>query len=109
ALHQLGYFDGIDLHDDVFLQDSLNDFITLGKKTWRLVRNRISEIFRHDNPELRDNESQKEVVLFPIEEVEMQLPVIIGDYTDFYSSREHATNVGKLFRDPENEIGRAHV
>lgn len=104
ALHQLGYFDGIDLHDDVFLQDSLNDFITLGKKTWRLVRNRISEIFRHDNPELRDNESQKEVVLFPIEEVEMQLPVIIGDYTDFYSSREHATNVGKLFRDPENAL-----
>ncbi|HLT34305.1 MAG TPA: fumarylacetoacetase [Aquaticitalea sp.] len=104
ALHQLGYFAGIDLHDDVFLQDSLNDFITLGKTTWRLVRNRISEIFRHDNPELRDNESQKAAVLFPIDEVEMQLPVIIGDYTDFYSSLEHATNVGTMFRGKENAL-----
>ena len=104
ALQQLGYFDGIDLHDDVFLQDSLNDFITLGKKTWRHVRNRISDIFRHDNPALRDNPTQRDAVLFPMDEVEMQLPVIIGDYTDFYSSKEHATNVGKLFRDPENAL-----
>jgi fumarylacetoacetase len=34
----------------------------------------------------------------------MQLPVLIGDYTDFYSSKEHATNVGKMFRDPENAL-----
>ncbi|HEU4496034.1 MAG TPA: fumarylacetoacetase, partial [Flavobacterium sp.] len=55
-------------------------------------------------PVLRDNEKHRETVIFSIDEVEMQLPVLIGDYTDFYSSREHATNVGKMFRDPENAL-----
>lgn len=104
ALHQLGYFDGIPLTDDIFLQDTLNDFISDGKKTWRLVRNRISEIFDHANATLRDNEEHRQIVLFTMDEVEMQLPVQIGDYTDFYSSKEHATNIGKMFRDPENAL-----
>jgi fumarylacetoacetase len=46
----------------------------------------------------------RDIVIFNIDEVEMQLPVLIGDYTDFYSSKEHATNVGKMFRDPENAL-----
>lgn len=104
ALHQLGYFEGIPLTDDIFLQDTLNDFISDGKKTWRLVRNRIADIFDADNPNLRDNEAHKKVVLFRLDEIEMQLPVQIGDYTDFYSSKEHATNVGKMFRDPEHAL-----
>ncbi|PQB04049.1 fumarylacetoacetase [Aureitalea marina] len=104
ALHQLGYFQGIDLTDDIFLQDSLNDFIADGRKTWRLVRNRISEIFMKDNPWLRDNKAHRKQVLFSMEEIEMQLPVDVGDYTDFYASKEHATNVGSLFRDPENAL-----
>lgn len=104
ALHQLGYFDGIDLTDDVFLQDALNEFISAGKKTWRQVRNRIGEIFDAENPKLRDNKNHKEVVIFNMKDVEMQLPIYIGDYTDFYSSKEHATNVGKMFRDPENAL-----
>lgn len=104
ALQQLNYFEGIELTDDMFMQDTLNDFISDGKKTWRLVRNRIAELFDAKNPELRDNEQHKEVVIFNIEDVEMQLPVLIGDYTDFYSSREHATNVGKMFRDPDNAL-----
>ena len=104
ALHQLGYFEGIDLTDDIFLQDSLNDFIADGRKTWRLVRNRISDIFLDSNNNLQDNEEHKKVVLFTLDEIEMQLPVDIGDYTDFYASKEHATNVGSLFRDPENAL-----
>ncbi|MET7029391.1 fumarylacetoacetase [Sediminicola luteus] len=104
ALHQLGYFKDIPLTDDIFLQDTLNDFISDGKKTWRLVRNRISEIFDANNPELKNNEDHKKIVLFTMDEIEMQLPVQIGDYTDFYSSKEHATNVGKMFRDPENAL-----
>lgn len=104
ALHQLGYFKGIELTDDIFLQDTLNDFIADGRKTWRLVRNRISEIFMKDNPALRDNEEHKKRVLFAMDEIEMQLPVDVGDYTDFYASKEHATNVGSLFRDPENAL-----
>lgn len=104
ALHQLGYFDGIPLTDDIFLQDSLNDFISDGKKTWRLVRNRIAEIFDTNNTSLKENEEHKKIVLFALDEIEMQLPVTVGDYTDFYSSMEHATNVGKMFRDPENAL-----
>ena len=104
ALHQLGYFKDIPLTDDIFLQDTLNDFISDGKKTWRLVRNRISELFEASNSELRDQNAHREVVLFTMEEVEMKLPVQIGDYTDFYSSKEHATNIGKMFRDPENAL-----
>ena len=104
ALHQLGYFEGIELTDDIFLQDSLNDFIADGRKTWRLVRNRISDIFLESSPGLRDNKKHRRQVLFTMEEVEMQIPVDVGDYTDFYASKEHATNVGSLFRDPENAL-----
>jgi fumarylacetoacetase len=104
ALQQLGYFKGIELTDDMFMQDTLNDFISDGKKTWRLVRNRLAELFDKDNPKLRDNKEHCEVIIFDIADIEMLLPVQIGDYTDFYSSKEHATNVGKMFRDPENAL-----
>ncbi|WP_366183692.1 fumarylacetoacetase [Flavobacterium ovatum] len=104
ALQQMNYFSGIELTDDMFMQDTLNDFISDGKKTWRLVRNRIADIFDEKNPTLRDNEKHRDIVIFNIAEVEMQLPVLIGDYTDFCSSKEHATNVGKMLRDPENAL-----
>jgi fumarylacetoacetase len=104
ALQQLGYFEGIELTDDMFMQDTLNDFISDGKKTWRLVRNRLAELFDENNPKLRDNKSHRDVVIFKISDIEMLLPVQIGDYTDFYSSKEHATNVGKMFRDPANAL-----
>ena len=104
ALHQLGYFEGILLPDDVLLQGTLNNFIACGRKTWRLIRNRIAAIFDKENPKLRDHVMHRERVLFALEEVEMQLPVRIGDYTDFYASKEHATNVGRLFRDPKNAL-----
>lgn len=104
ALQQLGYFEGIEITDDLFMQDTLNDFISMGKKTWRLVRNRIADIFDENNNLLKENKAHTDVVLFAVSEIEMQLPVQIGDYTDFYSSKEHATNVGKMFRDPENAL-----
>jgi len=104
ALHQLGYFEGIILPEDVFLQDTLNDFITLGKPTIRQVRNRLAEIFDVKNDQLQSNADQREVVLFPVEELQMLMPVFIQDYTDFYSSREHATNVGIMFRGKENAL-----
>lgn len=104
ALQQLGYFEGIELTDDMFMQDTLNDFISYGKKTWRLVRNRLADLFDENNSKLRDNKEHREFVLFNISDIEMLLPVQIGDYTDFYSSKEHATNVGKMFRDPANAL-----
>ncbi|MGB0837934.1 MAG: fumarylacetoacetase [Flavobacteriaceae bacterium] len=104
ALHQLGYFSEIPLTDDIFLQDTLNDFIADGRTTWRKVRNRIAELFDLNNQELQSNEKHIKEVLFDIDRVEMLLPVDIGDYTDFYSSKEHATNVGTMFRDPDNAL-----
>ena len=104
ALQQLNYFEGIELTDDMFMQDTLNDFISDGQKTWRLVRNRIAELFDVENPKLQENVKDRAIIIFKMDEVEMQLPVLIGDYTDFYSSKEHATNVGKMFRDPENAL-----
>ncbi|MFT6748979.1 MAG: fumarylacetoacetase [Flavobacterium sp.] len=104
ALQQLNYFEGIELTDDMFMQDTLNDFISDGKKTWRLVRNRLSDIFDETNSKLRDNQKHREIIIFDLADVEMQLPVLIGDYTDFYSSKEHATNVGTMFRDPNNAL-----
>lgn len=104
ALHQLGYFEGIPLTDDIFLQDSLNDFIADGRKTWRAVRDRVAEIFDKKNTSLQSNENHRKHVLFTLDEIEMQLPVQVGDYTDFYSSKEHATNVGKIFRGAENAL-----
>lgn len=104
ALQQLNYFEGIELTDDMFMQDTLNDFISDGQKTWRLVRNRIAELFDVKNSKLQENTKDKDIIIFRMEDVEMQLPVLIGDYTDFYSSKEHATNVGKMFRDPENAL-----
>jgi fumarylacetoacetase len=104
VLQQLHYFDGLELTEDLFLQDTLNDFISDGKKTWRLVRNRIADIFDETNPLLRDNADHRAQIICLVSEVEMQLPVQIGDYTDFYSSKEHATNVGMMFRDPANAL-----
>lgn len=72
ALQQLGYFEGIELTDDMFMQDTLNDlFLT---KTWRLVRNRLAELFDETNPTLRDNKNHREVVIFKVEDIEMLLP-----------------------------------
>ncbi|KAB2814288.1 fumarylacetoacetase [Phaeocystidibacter luteus] len=104
AMQQLGYFDEINLDEDVFLQDTLNDFIALGREINRDVRDRIAEVFDADNAELRDNDEHKAKILFPVNEVQMLMPVFCQDYTDFYSSREHATNVGTMFRDPNNAL-----
>lgn len=104
ALHQLGYFEGIILPEDVFLQDTINDFITLGKPTCRQVRNRLAEIFEEGNTKLEGNPAHRDIVLFAVQEVQMLMPVFIQDYTDFYSSREHAQNVGTMFRGADNAL-----
>ncbi|MTI20197.1 fumarylacetoacetase, partial [Fulvivirga sp. RKSG066] len=76
----------------------------LGKEKTRAVRARISELLQHDNDELRDNKPARELALIPVEEATMLMPVKVPNYTDFYSSEEHATNVGTMFRDPDNAL-----
>jgi len=100
ACAKIGIFDDIVSQKDVFSQKYLNDFIALGKKTTALVRNKLIEILAEGSI----FEDKIKNFLYNISEVEMLMPVKIGDYTDFYSSIEHATNVGKMFRDPANAL-----
>lgn len=89
---------------DLFQTDSLNAFMGSGSTVWSAVRYRLTELLTAGNPEFRDAEDNKHKCLVPVSELTMQIPSHIGDYTDFYSSIEHATNMGKMFRDPENAL-----
>ncbi len=94
ALADFGYFDKLDIQDlSVFYASTLNDFIALGKAATNAVRERISELFREDCDELKSNNEACKIALVDADIAEMMLPVFVGDYTDFYSSIEHATNV----------------
>ena len=95
---ELDLFNGI-LNENLFNSDVLNPFLKKDKTTWRAVRNQLSIIFQDENykPTLAD-------ALHDLDEVSMQMPVKVGDYTDFYSSRQHAYNVGCMFRDPDNAL-----
>ncbi|HAA00822.1 MAG TPA: fumarylacetoacetase [Flavobacteriales bacterium] len=104
ALHVLGHLPNQPFNINAFDTDSLNTMMSYGKKIVREFRNRISDLLEENNPELRDNHNHVAQVLVEQAEAEMLLPVQIGDYTDFYSSIDHATNVGKMFRDPENAL-----
>lgn len=103
-LHEQGYLDGLGLPAGIFNQPYLNSFIGLGRRKTGEVRQRIMDLLRQDNPELQSNVAARELAIIPMEEVQMQMPVQIPNYTDFYSSEEHATNVGTMFRDPKNAL-----
>ena len=88
----------------IFSAFTLNPFMALGPKVWTLTRTRISELLRHDNPELRDNPALRKRALVPMAQAKLQLPITVAGYTDFYSSKEHATNVGVMFRGKDNAL-----
>lgn len=104
ALHILGYLENLPFTLEDFLCDNLNRMMRHGKQATRDLRNRISKLLRSDMPDLRDREHHVRQVLVPQKEVQMLLPVKIGDYTDFYSSMDHARNVGMMFRDPDKAL-----
>src|SRR3954469_13478959 len=88
----------------VFAGPSLNAFMALGPKVWSKTRARISELLRADHPELRDNEELRKQALVPMRDAKLHLPFAVSGYTDFYSSKEHATNVGVMFRGKDNAL-----
>src|SRR5690606_6838897 len=105
VLSDSGYFVNTKVKDiDCFSQSSLNKLMSLGKETRIEVRQRLLEILSSDNPELKDNAQLREKAFSPLKGADLKLPVDIGDYTDFYSSKEHATNVGIMFRGKENAL-----
>ncbi len=99
-VRQLGFFKDLNLPEAIFARPALNDFIALGKPVTSAVRARLQELLRDE----RGFGSFFAYCAVPVQAARMHLPVEIGDYTDFYSSKEHATNVGKMFRDPDNAL-----
>ena len=100
AAYELGIFKDLKFDIKVLESDSLNDFIALGKSTTVKVRELIQTELCNDNSILKSHPS----VFIKQSSVQMHLPVKVGDYTDFYSSIEHATNIGTMFRDPDNAL-----
>jgi fumarylacetoacetase len=98
--NKLGIFKELAIKKKVLKNNFLNDFIALGKEKTNKVREIIQKELCDENSILRNNETVFELQC----EIQMHLPISIGDYTDFYSSVEHATNVGMMFRDPNNAL-----
>ena len=103
-LFQKGYLDGLGFEESDFNQARLNTLMKKGKSASRQLRNRLSELLSGKEERLKNNSADQADILIPIDQVENEMPVDIGDYTDFYSSIEHATNVGTMFRDPDNAL-----
>lgn len=101
ALAQRGAFDDLGFDVKVFGKPVLNDFMALGATVRKGVRARLQAIFGAERHALQ---AHAEEFLLPLDKVKLHLPIRIGDYTDFYSSEDHATNVGKMFRDPANAL-----
>ena len=104
-IENAGLFNGPLLNKtQVFNQPTLNKFMAMGRLASREARSTISKLLRHDESTLRDNQNLRQSALHLQKDIVMLLPIQVGGYTDFYSSKEHATNVGVLFRDKENPL-----
>ena len=103
-LEQRSVLGNIGASTPVFSNSSLNHFMALGRSSWTAVRKRVTELLNSECPELQDDKTLREAVLLNQEDCEMQLPVEVPDYTDFYSSRFHATNVGTMLRGADNAL-----
>ncbi|CAI2370302.1 unnamed protein product [Moneuplotes crassus] len=104
ALHDLGHFSGDNLKsENVFKHEFLNTFMALGRPSWTEARATIQNLFA-EGSSFENDEDGKSKALFAFDKVEMTLPVDIKDYTDFYSSKNHAYNVGCMIRGPDNAL-----
>lgn len=104
VLAQADLLNVIGIDTDVFSAPVLNPLMKHGKTAVRQLRQRLMELFREDNGFLQERTDTVKEAVLPLSNVTMHLPVEVGDYTDFYSSREHATNVGTMFRGAENAL-----
>ena len=104
ALHVMGYLENLPFTLDDMVSPTLNKCMRHGKQGMRELRNRVSKLLRSDMPDLRDKEHHVRQVLFNQNEVQLLMPIEVGDYTDFYSSEDHARNVGIMFRDPSKAL-----
>lgn len=103
-LANAGLLKDLNINKEIFNNLFLNEFIELGKSTTRTIRDRLSDLLENRNQELQGNKAIFNTIFKKQNEVTMLMPVKVGDYTDFYSSIDHATNVGTMFRDPNNAL-----
>ncbi|HJN65784.1 MAG TPA: fumarylacetoacetate hydrolase family protein, partial [Pirellulales bacterium] len=103
-LERRGLLTDFGAEQKVFDREQLNAFLQLSRPAWTQVRSRLTDLLRADSRELRDNEPLRQQVLLPMDQCEMLLPIAVPDYTDFYSSRDHATNVGTMLRGADNAL-----
>ncbi len=105
VLEHKGFFDELPAGKvPLFMQPSLNAFLEAGPAVWKQARRIIQELVTVDGSSLKEDIELLEQVLVPLNQAELLLPVEIGDYTDFYSSKEHATNVGTMFRGADKAL-----
>lgn len=105
VLGAAGLLTGAGLEDaSCFQQQTLNAFMGMGKTAWSTTRKVLTALLDEKTATLRDNAELRAKALHPQSSVTMELPCTIGDYTDFYSSRYHATNVGVMFRGVDNAL-----
>ncbi|WP_026565304.1 fumarylacetoacetase [Bacillus sp. UNC41MFS5] len=104
-IEQAGFLDGTGVEGkNIFSSPSLNSFMALGRSVWSAVRSKLQYLLDENTPVLRDDKNLRDQAFHRIENVTMLLPAEIGDYTDFYASKEHATNVGTMFRSKDNAL-----
>lgn len=104
TFYDYGFFDDVEgLDDNVFEAYTLNEFIELGKPVTNAVRLKIQELLLEDS-KIAEDEKTIEACFYPCDSVKMMMPIHVPNYTDFYSSIEHATNVGKMFRGEDNAL-----
>lgn len=104
VLESNGFFKNIFESENVFKCETLNKFMSFKRSIHKAVRLEVQKILDISNPALKDNEALKENCLINKSEAKLCMPVKIENYTDFYSSKEHATNVGIMFRGKENAL-----
>jgi fumarylacetoacetase len=91
-------------HERYFSDSSLNRFMGHGRAVWSSTRAKIRELLSYDCPTLRDNAELRAEAFSKIDAVTLQMPVKVSGYTDFYSSIDHARNVGTLIRGADKAL-----
>jgi fumarylacetoacetase len=106
AISFAGLLDGLGFDSQVFQTTTLNAFMALDRCCWQAARACLKDLLSLTSGDcrLRQNHILQQESIFPMSEIKMHMPASIGDYTDFYSSKEHATNVGIMFRGVDNAL-----
>ncbi|KAI5064935.1 hypothetical protein GOP47_0019630 [Adiantum capillus-veneris] len=99
AIATAGLFNGPLLSSSCcFSETTLNSFMAMGRPAWKEARATVQQLLSGEVPTLQDNSDLKKRALIPMNEVKMEVPAAIGDYTDFFCSEHHTKNCSKIFR-----------